>query len=263
MSDDIATISAAIAKMQSQIDELLSLVKAPKKPEPSKKVKTEDTGKMFEKAICNALGIAYDGNYKYCQQMATTLAETGLSKLKDYVPSDLKHTARKRARYDFTSASDNSKHLSAKSTKGGCGKVAAQVIGQTSPRKFCEMVGIPFDGDLAALKQQIQTQIVRILPHLVAHTFDCPTLYYNQGKSSIRYVELVTPIDWSTYTYTWTCPFETWSNSSTLKIAIGGQEIGLVEFQFHTKSRSNMAIRWAYDNFLDIFKDHLRIVNLM
>lgn len=229
---------------------------------PLKKVQTEDTGKIFEKAICDALGISYDGNYKYCSQAAATLA-TQMTRLKEHVPSDLKHTARRGSRYDYTSASDESKHLSAKSTKGGCGKVAPQVIGQSQPRKFCEVVGIPFDGDLGAVKHQIQTQIATILPHLVAHTFDCPNLYYNQEKSSIQYIELVSPIDWSAHTYTWTRPYETWTNSSTLKIAFGGQEIPLVEFQFHTKSRSNMAIRWAYDNFLNVFKDHLRIVHFV
>ncbi len=37
---------------------------------------------------------------------------------------------------------------------------------------------------------------------------------------------------------------------------------GLVEFQFHNTSRSNMAIRWYYDNVLDIFKDNFLITLL-
>ena len=53
-----------------------------------------------------------------------------------------------------------------------------------------------------------------------------------------------------------------WNNSSTLKILVDNKEYSLLEFQFHTKSRQNMAIRWVYENFLTIFKDKLYIVEL-
>jgi hypothetical protein len=227
----------------------------------TKKLQTEDTGKLFEKAICDALHIDYDGNYKYSREAAAELAKR-LTSLKDYVPADLRHSARRGSRYDFTSVSDETKHISAKSTKRGCGKVAPQIIGQPQPKKFCELIGIPYtESDYGSIKQHIQTQIVSILPHLVDHTFDCPNLYYNQDKSSLQYIVLVTPIDWNTYAYSWTCPYETWTNSSTLKIKHNGQDVSLVEFQFHSKSRTNMAIRWFYENFLHVFRDHLRIVN--
>jgi len=35
-----------------------------------------------------------------------------------------------------------------------------------------------------------------------------------------------------------------------------------MEFQFHSKSRTNMAVRWCFEEFLVLFKDYLVIENL-
>ena len=35
-------------------------------------LKTEDTGKMFEMAICYAYGIEYNGKYKYSMELDTS-----------------------------------------------------------------------------------------------------------------------------------------------------------------------------------------------
>jgi hypothetical protein len=221
-------------------------------------LKTEDTGKIFEMAICLAYSIPYDGPYKYGLEKPEELTPR-LKKLTELFPTP-QHTAKKGARYDFTSTT-TSEHLSAKTAKKGCGKVAPQVIGQSKPQKFCEIINTPFT-DIPHLKEHIQTHIKNILPILVEYTFDCPNIYYNEQTSLIKYVKLHTPIDWNAYTYTWTCHWDTWNNSSTLKILHNEKETPLVEFQFHTKSRTNMAIRWCYDNFLSIFKDNLTIIDL-
>lgn len=222
------------------------------------KLQTEDIGKMFEMAICLAYEIPYDGNYKYSMELPEKL-KTRLLKLIDVFPV-CKHTANKGARYDFTSLSDETKHLSAKSTKKGVGKVAPQVIGQSQPRKFCEIIGIEYT-NISDLKQYIQTNIVKIIPILVHYTFDCPNIYYHHEKNSIRYITLVIPIEWDKYEYKWTCEWSEWSNSSTLKIIVEEKEYALLEFQFHTKNRTNMAIRWCYENFLTIFKENLSIID--
>jgi len=221
------------------------------------KIKTEDTGKIFEKAICLAYGIDYDGPYKYSLETATQLAQ----RLKPLVSSFPKptHTAARGARYDFTA--DPETHLSAKSTKAGVGKVAPQVVGQSQPQKFCNIIGIPFTTP-EALKEYIQTNIQTILPVLVSYTFDCPNIYYNKEQDSIRYITLTTPIDWTRYKFTWTCDWSTWSNSSTLKVVSESGTLALVEFQFHTKSRTNMAVRWCYENFLTLFADHLTVISM-
>jgi hypothetical protein len=170
------------------------------------------------------------------------------------------HSAKKANRYDFTSLTDNTKHLSAKSTKKGVGKVAPQVVGQSHPEKFCDIMEIPYTTD-SDLKKYIQTNIVKIIPVLVEYTFDCPTIYYNLEKSTIRVITLHTPIDWNKYEFKWTCDWTTWNNSSTLKIIIDKKEYSLLEFQFHKKNRKNMAIRWCYEHFLTIFGENISIVH--
>jgi hypothetical protein len=232
------------------------------KVEPPVKVKkslhTEDTGKMFEMAICLSYGIPYDGKYKYSMEIPEKL-KPRLSKLSEMFPM-CRHTAKKGSRYDYTCLTDETKHLSAKSIKKGIGKVAPQVVGQTQPKNFCEKIGIEYT-TIPALKKYIQSEIVKIIPILVEYTFDCPNIYYNQDKNTIRFITLNIPIEWNKYEFKWTCDWATWKNSSTLKIIYEKKEYPLLEFQFHQKSRTNMAIRWCYENFLTIFKENLCIID--
>jgi hypothetical protein len=225
----------------------------------SQKIKTEDTGKIFEMAICLAYGIPYDGKFKYSMDIPEKL-KTRLSKLIEMFPM-CRHTAKHGSRYDFTSVTDKTKHLSAKTTKKGVGKVAPQVVGQSQPKKFCEIIGIEYTTN-HALKQYIQTEILNIIPILVAYTFDCPNIYYNQEKNVISYITLNKPIEWEKYSFKWTRDWKNWKNSSTLKIIIDETEIALLEFQFHTNSRTNMAIRWYYENFLSIFSFYLNKIDI-
>lgn len=222
-------------------------------------LKTEDLGKTLEMAVCLAFRIPYVGKFKYDMAKAERLA-LRLVELPTKFPV-CTHTAEKGARYDFTSVSEPLCHLSAKTSKHKSAKVAPQVIGQCQPAKFCSIVGTEFV-DVPKLKEFIQTNITNILPVLVDHTFDCKNLYYNETTGKMLFVEMHTKVDWSSYTYTWTRPCDTWTNSSTLKIHTPKGEHGLVEFQFHTKSRTNMAVRWCYDVFLDLFRDNLTIHDL-
>lgn len=223
-----------------------------------KKLKTEDTGKMLEMAICLAYDIPYQGNYKYDKTLPERL-KIRLEPLVNLFPSCV-HTAEKGARYDYTTL-DGKHHLSAKSTKKGLGKVSPQVIGQPSPKKFCDIMGIEFEG-IPKLKEYIQKNITDIIPVLVNYTFDCPNIYYNQEMDTLRFITLITPINWNLYNYKWTVKWDVWNNSSTLKIVTDQKDIAILEFQFHTKSRKNIVIRWVYENFLNLFKNHLEIINL-
>lgn len=221
-------------------------------------MKTEDTGKIFEMAICLVYSIEYDGNFKYSIDKAESL-KNRLIKLPELFPKPI-HTAKKGGRYDYTAISDETQHLSAKTTKK-MGKIAPQVIGQSQPQKFCEIIGIQYKNDIK-LKKYIQKNITTILPILVSYTLDCPNLYYNEKTGIIQFIQLKKSIKWNKYEYTWTRDYTQWKNSTTLKISTTGKMISLVEFQFHTKSRTNMAIRWCYENFLNLFKDNLKIVLL-
>lgn len=225
----------------------------------TKPLHTEDTGKIFEMAICLAYGIPYDGKFKYSLESAEKL-KPRLVKLTELFPM-CRHTAKKGARYDYTAVADESMHLSAKTTKKGVGKVAPQVVGQSAPKKFCDIVGVQFT-TVSELKQSIQAEIAKILPTLVQYTFDCPTVYYNQEKDTIRYITLGNPIDWSRWEFCWTCGWNDWKNSATLKIKCQETEVALLEIQFHSKSRQNMAVRWFYEHFLTVFKENLSIVDI-
>jgi len=226
------------------------------------KLQTEDLGKITEKALCNALGISYNGKYKYGEPPAALQAR--LATLVPLLPTDLVHTAAAGAQYDYTSASDQSKHISVKTTKGG-GKVAPQCIGQPQPAAFCERVGIPFVS-VPALKKTIQDDIATvILPAMTAFTFDCQTVYYNARTGQLQLITLKTPIDWTSHTYTWTCGHDAWANSASVKIKVAGSETEpkvLAEFQFHSSSRTNMANRWCFENVLTIFRDNFDIVDI-
>ena len=226
----------------------------------AKAVKTEDLGKIFEKAICLAYGVEYDGKYKYGLEAPAALVPR-LKRLPELFPA-CAHTAKRGARYDYTALSDASLHLSAKTTKGN-GKVAPQVVGQAQPAKFCEVLGLPYT-DVPALKVHIQDNIAAVLPGLLAHTLECPTVYYNEATKTIRFITLKTGlvIPWASFAYKWSCPAASWANSSVVKIIIGDKEVPLMEFQFHSKSRTNMAVRWCFEEFLVLFKDYLVIENL-
>jgi len=232
----------------------------PAAPAAAATLKTEDLGKIFEKAICLAYGIEYDGKYKYGLEAPTALVPR-LVRLPELFPKCV-HTAKQGARYDYTVAEDPTLHLSAKTTKGN-GKVAPQVVGQAQPAKFCEVLGIPYT-DVPTLKAYLQSNVAAVLPGLLAHTLDGPTVYYNEATKTIRYITLKegTAIPWASYTYTWSCPATTWANSSGVKIVIGEKEVPLMEFQFHSKSRTNMAVRWCFEQFLELFKDYLVVVDL-
>ena len=256
-------------------------INATKKSE--KKVKTEDLGQIFEYAICLSQKIPFDGNFKYSIEEATKLSER-LEPLSTFSPHPLTHTAARGARYDFTEeGSVPPKHLSAKTTKSNNSKVAPQVIGQPKPKKFCDEISnnnlsnfkIPFV-NIPTLKKDIQTKIIHILPYLIEYTFDSHIIYYNKESDSIKYIinNTLNTISWGAYKYYWTRPYasilednstsekKVWNSSSTFGIIKEEKRISLLEFQFHSNGRSNMAIRWCFENFLNLFGEHLDITEL-
>ena len=213
-------------------------------------IQTENTGKIFERSVCLLYGIPYVGKYKYDIETAQKLVPR-LERLKTLFP-ECRHSAKSGARYDFTSL-DDSQFLSAKTTKKD-GKVAPQVIGQAKPEKFCQLSGLQFT-EVSKLKSDIQENIINVLPILFKYTFDCPIIYYNENKDTIKFIKSTREIPWSEYQYQWTKKPEDWNGSSTVKIGT----VPIAEFQFHSKSRTNMAIRWCFENFLEVFSDYLDV----
>lgn len=223
------------------------------------KLKTEDTGKMFEMAICKALNITYNGKYKYDMHLADKLYPR-LQKLSILFPK-CTHTAKAGSPYDFTSIEEPKVHLSAKTCKKGQAKVAPQVIGQATPEKLCNILQIQYTTD-ENLKMYIQNNIIKMLQLMTHHTFNCTNIYFHQQKGTIKLIKLHTPIDWNNYTYNWTRNWKDWNNSTTCKIVTETKIIPIAEFQLHKKNRTNMAIRFSYDKILEIFKSHFEIIHL-
>jgi hypothetical protein len=219
-------------------------------------VLTENTGKMFEYAFCMAVSICYNGNYRYDYPSDDLILRLMPFRFTDWV-----HTAANGARYDITEIDNENSYLSLKTTKRG-GKVAPQVIGQPSIKKFCELIGVellPID----QLKNHIRSNICDILPIFEEYTFDCPILYYNEKTNEIKYIQRVEKINWIGYEYSWTNDW-TQNKGSTLKIHIPNtdKKIPICEIQFHDSSRNNMANRWCFENVLNIFSENFDIQDL-
>ena len=255
MSDTHEDLVARITFLEKQASMLLT---------NKNKLLTEDTGKEFEKGLCLCMNIDYIGNFKYNIEESKKIAYRLMkSNFNTYSSGTYKHTAINRSRYDFTNVDEKGEfiYMSAKSSKVKDGRVAPQVIGQCNPIKFCDLINIKFES-IYALKKYIQNNIKYILKIFMDYTFDCPNIYYNKAKDTIKFIKIKNKINWENYEYKWTTDYDDWNNSSTLKIKINDKYIPLMAWQFHSKSRSNMANRWYYDKLIDNFKDNFSIIDL-
>lgn len=220
----------------------------------------EDLGKMFEMAICLAFNIQYDGKYKYGMELPTALAPR-LAKLTELFPA-CTHTAKKGARYDYTST-DGAQHLSAKTTKKGVGKVAPQVIGQPSKKKFCEYFNLDQNVTLEEIKTYIQNHITNLLDTYFESTFDCPIVYYNKHKNLAIFIKTITKINWdeTPIIFGHIKKNKAWNESTTISIEKNGKTIGIGEFQVHNH-RDCIKFRWCFENIIKIFSAHFEITEI-
>jgi hypothetical protein len=224
----------------------------------TKKVLTEDLGKMFEMAICLYYETPYDGTYKYSLAEAHSL-KNRLSNLKNVFPYNIRHCARYGSKYDFECVDNPLIHLSAKTSKNKTGKVCPQVLGQPSRKKFCEFFALDQSIGLDQIKLFISNNIANLLQVYSAHTFDCPILYYNKHSDVLAFIVLKEELNWSAnnINFSHNIKKKLWNESSS--ISINGVTIG--EFQVH-KNRDCIKFRWAFENLLALFGQHFTIVTL-
>lgn len=237
----------------------------------AQQLKTEDTGKVFEKAICMRYGIDYVGHYKYGDERPKGILPL-LAELPSMFPTCV-HTAEKGSPFDFTTT-DGSLHLSAKTCKRGKAKVAPQVFGQCSVEKLCGEFGWTETADVAVVKRNIQENVASVLSLFEKHTFGCDTIYFNEKRRDVKYIKHTMPIDWASegLEFKWTKSWESWNNSSTLKVrrtASGGIADGnndnnkklvpILEIQFHSSGRKNMANRWVLENVISLFPEAFNV----
>lgn len=218
-------------------------------------VQTEDLGKKFEMGVCLLYGITYDGKYKYSMEEAEKLKDR-ISKLLTIFPYELKHTAKNGSQYDFTGLNDESIKLSAKTTKKD-GKVAPQVIGQPSRKKFCDVFGIVDTSSLEEIKSYIEGNASSMLEKYFDTTFDCPIVYYNQNKDVLQLIRVINKVDWSSQAINFTKTGAAWNESSSIKIG----KVTIGEFQVHTH-RDCIKFRWSFEKLIELFKDSFEIINL-
>lgn len=220
-------------------------------------VQTEDLGKKFEMGICLLYGIPYDGKYKYSMTEAEKLRNR-LAPLLDIFPYALQHTAKNGSQYDFTGATDIAVRLSAKTTKKD-GKVAPQVIGQPSRKKFCSVFGIDMGETdvLSEIKHYIECNVSSMLDKYFETTFDCPIIYYNEHKDVLQFIRMVHKVDWASQAIQFTKTGAAWNESSSIKIG----KVTIGEFQVHTH-RDCIKFRWSFEKLIDLFKESFEITNL-
>jgi len=224
---------------------------------PVKKVQTEDLGKVFEMGVCLLYNTPYDGTYKYSMEEAQQVKER-IAKLLEIYPHQLVHTAKSGARYDFTGLENEAVKLSAKTTKKD-GKIAPQVVGQPSKKKFCHHFGILETSTLDEIKEYIIKNVTDMLSIYEECTFDCPTIYYNKKSDKLMFVKKVAPIQWSSLVveFSHIKKNKVWSESSC--ISIDGITIG--EFQIHNHLDC-IKFRWAFEKLLARFPECFEIINL-
>lgn len=223
----------------------------------SKKILTEDLGKIFEMAICLLYEIEYNGKYKYSLEDAIIIKDK-LHKLKVEFPFNLKHIAKNGNKYDFASIDDDKIKLNAKTTKKDA-KVCPQVIGQPSKKKFCEFFGIDLFNNLEQIKNYIELNVKSLLEIYILNTFDCPIVYYNKYKNKLLFIKLKETINWINYNilFSHIIKNKKWNESSC--IIIDGIIIG--EFQIH-KHRDCVKFRWSFEKLLNLFNNNFEIVDL-
>lgn len=229
------------------------------KPKPI--VKTEDTGKIFEKAICLFFEIEFNGKFKYNIKEANEI-KTLLDNLKLYFPyQKIIHSANNHGRYDFTAINDKGKevYLSAKTTKGkGQSKVCPQVIGQPTKEKFCKINNLQILSTNDDIKLFIKNNLILLLNNYFEYTFDNNIIFYNNKTKKIIYIIKTKNIKWNDYKLILKCKKQEWNESTTLYIIIDNKEISIGEFQVHTH-RNCIKFRWCFENLLNIFKNYFEI----
>ena len=247
---------------------------------PTKTIlETEVVGKTFEMAVCLCYDIPYQGPFKYSMDKAIALANRlRPSAIYQFFPRECVHTAAKGHPYDFTSLTDPQVHLSCKSSKitNSNPNLAPHSIGQASLKNFTKRMGIQVpshpdpDASLEDVHEftkiylmyyiQSEDNLFGILDRCIQNTFDCPILLYNEKKDTIEYIQMLRPIDWASVSQaiSWSLSPEEWGNSSSMRLG----KTSVLEVQFHSRSRKNMAIRWNVYNLIKMFPNHFSIINL-
>lgn len=218
----------------------------------TEKLKTEDTGLIFEMAQCIYYNIPYEGsNFKYDMSAANRIAlslKNSKVQLRDFIPLPtgirMIHTAQKQARYDFTTSDGIFQYHSKTNKRLANMPQAAEIIGQGSMNRWKEMFKLPNTYNLKQVKHWIYYNIKDVILLNYSYLFDKPICYYLNDK---YYCEWITAnpnlfIDETKLGFANNKKLEDWDNSITIKY----NGISIAEIQTHSSSRHNIVFRFNF-----------------
>lgn len=211
------------------------------------KIKTEDTGLIFEYALCIYYGIPYDGKFKYEIPKAEEIADVLKSskfQLKNLTGIDMVHTAAKQARYDFTSKDGKIKFHAKSAKKIDNQKQAAEVIGQGSMKTLINHFNLPITYNRIQFKSWIMENIDAYITEQYNFLFNEPICYFIEDVYECYWITPIKKLNVEKKNITFTRNLENWGNSNTIKY----NGISIAEIQFHSSSRINVATRFNFNS---------------
>ena len=218
----------------------------------TKKVITEDLGKIAEKALCDLLGTPYNMKFRYPQERVDALRPRFAPLQAEF--AGYRHTGHSDDLNDFTS-SDGLHHLSVKTTKKGW-KVCPQVIGQPARSTFCPKFGLPLNYTNDQIKEFLVTNIGTVMPKYIETTFHCPVLFYCEKTNLLQLITMTSPPVWNSagLSFSHILKNKAWNESTTLY----GGDITIGEFQVHAH-RDSIKFRFDLKGLLTYFPSHFTV----
>jgi len=219
---------------------------------------TEDTGLIWECALCDLSNIKYKGKFKYSMDEVNSITKMFHPSWKEkFSKLKIEHTAKNQSKHDFTMYYNDRKiYISAKSSKQRIAKVAPQENGQMTKKTFRAKYNIDSDN---LIKNYIENNVKKLLREFEINTFGSPVLYYNKCERQCFFIKLIKSIEWDQekITFTHREKAKEWNSSTTIKL--GGKAI--IESQVH-RTRNGVVNRWHLNNLLVMFKDNFKIINM-
>jgi hypothetical protein len=204
-----------------------------------KTLKTEDTGKIAEMAVCLFYDIPFEGEFKYDMDEAKRISKLIPSSLKEEWAEECEHTATIKGKQDFTSP--DGKYLSLKSNKESGRMLAPQFIGQPTRKSFREKLNIPQpeEDTYDDLKEYAVKNVISLLKLYWKHAFNTHLLYYSEKDDSFTLFEPKKCPNFKKGEITFTKQGDKWLESTSLR----WKNIPIGEFQCQN-GRNCFKFRW-------------------
>lgn len=221
---------------------------------------TQKIGYLFEIAVAEVLGIAYNKprQPKYQDLDSCALLEKFKARINDFVKEhwgqeNLYHEPGQHSPHDFSGPNCNLSVKTNKAPKSQC-KICPTHIGQ-SKKNLCNVLGLGVVLSDEEMKSYIVENVPVILSKMFEHTFldngavQSQMLYYRLCDNFLCKIVMKGVVNWQNYDFEFSHikNNKVWNSSSVLRVKFGNKFVNLVEFQFH-KNRP-LKMRWFVDGF--------------